>query len=45
MNGELGKASYLVKSADKIDVEPAALPALHAFAEDIPLDCFTQTTI
>lgn len=31
------KASYLLRAGDSIEVEPAAPPALHAVAEEIPL--------
>ena len=31
------KSSYVIRGGEEIDVQPAALPALMAFAEDIPL--------
>jgi 23S rRNA pseudouridine1911/1915/1917 synthase len=37
VNGRLARSSHTVRSGDWFDVEPAAAPALHATAEDIPL--------
>ena len=38
VNGATQKRSYLVKGSERIDVEPAAPPPLHATPEDLPLD-------
>jgi 23S rRNA pseudouridine1911/1915/1917 synthase len=38
VNGCAQKPSFLVRGGEKIDVEPAGLPPLRAFAEDIPID-------
>jgi 23S rRNA pseudouridine1911/1915/1917 synthase len=38
VNGVAEKRSYLLKGAERIQVEPAGLPPLHAIAEDLPLD-------
>ena len=38
VNGTAQKPSYLVKGSERIDVEPAAPPPLHATPEDLPLD-------
>jgi 23S rRNA pseudouridine1911/1915/1917 synthase len=38
VNGATVRASYLVRSGDSIEVEPAEAPPLHASAEDIPID-------
>ena len=35
--GSPAKSSYSIRGAEEIDVQPAALPALKAFAESIPL--------
>ncbi|MGB8259927.1 MAG: S4 domain-containing protein, partial [Terracidiphilus sp.] len=32
------KASLKLRGSERVEVEPAELKALHAFAEDIPLD-------
>lgn len=37
VNGTGERASYRVRSGETIEVEPAELPPLHAFAEDLPL--------
>jgi 23S rRNA pseudouridine1911/1915/1917 synthase len=37
VNGGASRPSYTLKAGDAIDVEPVALPPLHATAEDIPL--------
>jgi len=37
VSGRTEKSSYVIRGAEEIDVEPAALPALKAFAEPIPL--------
>ncbi len=37
VDGSVQKASYTVRGNERIDVEPAALPALHATPEEIPL--------
>lgn len=37
VDGAPQKASYAVRGTERIDVEPAALPALRATAEEIPL--------
>ncbi len=37
VNGSAARASLRLRSGENIDVEPAELPALHAFAEDLPL--------
>ncbi|MFN7997019.1 MAG: RluA family pseudouridine synthase [Bryobacteraceae bacterium] len=37
VNGEQERPSHLLREADRIQVEPAGLPPLHAAAEDIPL--------
>jgi len=38
VNGAAGRPSRLLREGDSIDVEPAALPALHAAPEAIPLN-------
>jgi 23S rRNA pseudouridine1911/1915/1917 synthase len=38
VNGIAQKPSFLVRGGETIDVEPAELPPLRAFAEDIPVD-------
>jgi 23S rRNA pseudouridine1911/1915/1917 synthase len=38
VNGSPEKRSFLLKGAERIDVEPAELAPLRAMAEDIPLD-------
>ena len=37
VSGRTEKSSYLIRGAEEIEVEPAALPPLKAFAEAIPL--------
>jgi 23S rRNA pseudouridine1911/1915/1917 synthase len=37
IGGQPAKSSYLIRGAEEIDVAPAALPALKAFAEEIPV--------
>ena len=37
VNGAIGRASSRLHGGEAIKVEPAELPRLHAFAEDIPL--------
>jgi 23S rRNA pseudouridine1911/1915/1917 synthase len=38
VNGSVQKPSFLLRGSDEIAVEPAELPPLRAFAEDIPID-------
>lgn len=38
VNGSSEKASYTVRGGEQIDVDPAELAPLRAFAEDIPID-------
>lgn len=38
LNGSPGKRSYLLKGAERINVQPAELPPLRATPEDLPLD-------
>jgi 23S rRNA pseudouridine1911/1915/1917 synthase len=38
VNGAAQKPSFLLRGNEHIAVEPADLPALHAFAEDIPVE-------
>jgi 23S rRNA pseudouridine1911/1915/1917 synthase len=37
VGGHAEKSSYAIRGGEEIDVDPAALPALKAFAEEIPL--------
>jgi 23S rRNA pseudouridine1911/1915/1917 synthase len=38
VNGVAQKPSFVIRGGEQIEVEPAELPPLRAFAEDIPLD-------
>jgi 23S rRNA pseudouridine1911/1915/1917 synthase len=38
VNGATQRASYLIRTSDAIDVEPAEAPPLHASPEEIPLN-------
>jgi 23S rRNA pseudouridine1911/1915/1917 synthase len=38
VNGAAQKASYVVRPGETVDVEPAELPPLKAFAEELPLE-------
>jgi 23S rRNA pseudouridine1911/1915/1917 synthase len=38
VSGRAEKPSYLIRGAEEVEVEPAALPPLKAFAESIPLE-------
>lgn len=38
VNGETQKASFAIRGGERIDVSPAELPPLRAFAEELPLD-------
>jgi 23S rRNA pseudouridine1911/1915/1917 synthase len=38
VNGLVQKPSYAIRGGEQIEVEPANLPPLRAFAEDIPID-------
>jgi 23S rRNA pseudouridine1911/1915/1917 synthase len=38
VNGEVQKPSFVVRGSETIEVNPAELPPLRAFAEDIPVD-------